>query len=125
MAFLALFSKNSVDYPLMISYNLQCHIGTNLNYLCTIIISIHKMLSFVFSSAELLIISIAICHNCHIKTNKLTIQTILCQNIKMFLPKTLPSFFRMQKKLKTCRNSNLRDFRRSSLGDYVHVAFMS
>ena len=39
----------------------------------------------------------------------------------VFLPKTLPYFFEMQEKLKTCRNSNLRDFRRSSLGDYIHV----
>ena len=33
----------------------------------------------------------------------------------------LPSFFQMQKKLKTWRNSNLRDFGRSSLRDSIHV----
>ena len=31
---------------------LQGHIGTNVNYLCAIIISIHTMLSFGFSRTE-------------------------------------------------------------------------
>ena len=43
----------------------------------------------------------------------------------MFLPKTLPSFSQMQKKLKTSRNLNLRDFRTSTLGDYMHLTFIS
>ena len=30
----------------------------------------------------------------------------------------------MQEKLKACRNSNLRDFRRSYLGDYIYVIFI-
>ena len=32
---------------------------------------------------------------------------------------------KVQEKLNTCRNSNLRDFRRSSLGDYINVTFIS
>ena len=34
-------------------------------------------------------------------------------------------FFQMQGKVKTCRNPNLRGSRRSSLGDYIHVTFIS
>ena len=34
-------------------------------------------------------------------------------------------FFQMQKKLKTCRNLNLRNFGRSFLGDYKHITFIS
>ena len=48
---LDLFAKTlllgSLDYPLVISYNQQCHIGTNVNYLRAIIIS------YAFSRAEL------------------------------------------------------------------------
>ena len=29
---------------------------------------------------------------------------MLCQNVTVFLRKTVPSFFQMQEKLKTCRN---------------------
>ena len=36
----------------------------------------------------------------------------------------LPSFSQMQEKLKTCRNSDLRNFR-SSFGDFIHVTFIS
>ena len=34
-------------------------------------------------------------------------------------------FFKIQSKLKTCRRSNLRNFKRVSLGDYIHVIFIS
>ena len=35
-------------------------------------------------------------------------------------------FLKMRKKLKTCRNLNLRDFRVLSLGDYIiYVTFIS
>ena len=33
--------------------------------------------------------------------------------------------FQMQKKLETCRNSNLTNFRRSSFGDDRNLTFMS
>ena len=42
----------------------------------------------------------------------------------MFLPKTLPSFFQMQEKLKTYRDLNFTDFQRSSLRDYIHITFI-
>ena len=48
---------------------------------------------------------------------------MLSQNVKVFLPKTLPSFFQIQEKLKMCLSLNLRGFRRSSLGDYIYVKF--
>ena len=41
------------------------------------------------------------------------------------LPETLPYFFQMQKKLETCRNSNLTNFRRPSFGNDIHVIFIS
>ena len=48
-ASLASFFQNLfVDYPLVIFYNQQCHDGSNINYLCVIIISIHIILSFVY-----------------------------------------------------------------------------
>ena len=46
---LASFFQNLfVDYPLVIFYNQQCHVRSNINYLCVIIISIHIILSFVY-----------------------------------------------------------------------------
>ena len=43
---LALFPKNLVlRYSSVIPYGQQFHIGTNVNYLCAIIISIHIVLS--------------------------------------------------------------------------------
>ena len=46
---LASFFQNLfVDYPLVIFYNQQCHVGSNINYLCVIIISMHIILSFVY-----------------------------------------------------------------------------
>ena len=43
--------------------------------------------------------------------NKFTISVILFQNVTVFLPRTLTSFFEMLKKLETWRNSNLTNFR--------------
>ena len=51
------------------------------------------------------------------KIKELTIYAVLCQSVKVFLPKTLPSFFQMQEILKPCRKSNLRDLRCLSFGD--------
>ena len=54
---LDLFAKTLLlgflDYSLVISNNQQCHIETNVNYLRAIIISIHLMLLYAFSRAEL------------------------------------------------------------------------
>ena len=33
-------------------------------------------------------------------------------------------FSKIQEKLNTCRNSNVKDFRRLYLGDYIHVKFI-
>ena len=46
-------SKPFVSYPLVVSYPQQCHIGTNENYLCAIIISTH-MLVFEISHSKTL-----------------------------------------------------------------------
>ena len=109
----------------MISYGQQCHNGTDVNYLCAIIISINIMLSSAFSSVAFWITLISFQpylpyviknkHNDHMSNVK--------SNVKVFLPKNLPSFFQIQEKLKTCLSPNLRGFRRSSLGDYIHVKF--
>ena len=58
LASLGSVSQNLVvDYPLVIFCNQQGHIGTNVNYLCAVIISVHMIfLSFVLSRAELWII---------------------------------------------------------------------
>ena len=47
------------------------------------------------------------------------------QIVKVSLPKTSPSLSQTQEKLETCRNSNVRNFGRSSLGDYIRVTFIS
>ena len=50
------------------------------------------------------------------ETNEFTTDAILRQNFAVSLS---------QEKLKTCRDSNLRDFRKSSFWDYVNVSFLS
>ena len=46
-------------------------------------------------------------------------------NISNIITKLHHLFFKIDKKLKTYWNFNLRDFRILSLGDYIHVTFMS
>ena len=54
----------------------------------------------------------------------LTLEAILSQNVTVFLLKTLPSFFQMQEKLETCRNSDLTYFRKPSFSDGINVTFI-
>ena len=54
---------------------------------------------------------------------KETIEAILCQNVTVFLPKTLPSFFQMQEKMNTCRNANFKKLGRQSFGDNLQVTY--
>ena len=42
-----------------------------------------------------------------------------------FLPKTLPSFFQMQEKLETCRNSNLKSLKKPFFRDNINITFTS
>ena len=51
-------------------------------------------------------------------------QYYLCQNVKVFLPKKLPSLFQMQEKLETCQNSSLTNLRRPSLWDDINVTII-
>ena len=84
-----------VNYHLVVSYPQQFHIGIKVSHWCAIIIVIYKTLLFAFSRAEHWIIFISYSHNCHMyrKTKSLTLQAMLCQNVTLFLPKTLPSCF--------------------------------
>ena len=50
--------------------------------------------------------------------------SLALQNVTVFLPKTLLSFFQMQEKLETCRNLNFINSRRPSFGDDINVTFM-
>ena len=43
----------------------------------------------------------------------------------LFLPKTLPSFFQMQEKLETCRNSNLKSLKKPFFRDNINITFTS
>ena len=61
----SIFQNLVVDYPLVVSYNQQCQIETNVNYLCAIIISIQLLLSYASSCAKLWINLITLSHNCH------------------------------------------------------------
>ena len=126
-ASLALLSRKlSVDHYLVVSYPHQCHTGNKVSHWCIIIIAIRIMLLFAFSRAELWIILISYSHNCHMqcKRNKLTIWGILYHNVTVFLPKTIRSSFQIQKKLETCRNSNLAKCRRPSVEEDINVIFI-
>ena len=50
---------------------------------------------------------------------------LLCQNVTVFLTKTLQCLLQIQEKLETCRNLNLANFRRPSFGDDINVTFTS
>ena len=51
------------------------------------------------------------------------LQAMLFQNVTVFLPKTLPSIFKMLEKSGTCQNSNLTYFRRPSFWDDINLGF--
>ena len=95
-----LYFPNVVDYPLVIFYNQECHIGTNVNDLSVIIIRIYIMLSFEFSSAQLRIILIS---------HQSKLSYLKCENAKH----------------ENVSEFEFERFRRSSLGYYIHVTFTS
>ena len=110
------------DYHLMISSNQEIHIGTNINYLCAIIISLYIMLSFAFSCTELWIILLSSQSRLSYVIKKQTNWPY-----KQYYVKTSRCFYKKNYHFASnagrIENANLkeklRDFRRSSLGDYI------
>ena len=100
----------------------SCHIGLYISHWCVILIAMHITLLFAFFRAELWIIFMSYSHNCHVMKNKITLQAIICQNVMVFLPKTLSSFFQKQEKLERCRNFNLTNFRRPFFWDDINLS---
>ena len=82
-----------VNYHLVVSWNRQSHIGTNVSLWHAIIIAIHINLLFVFTRAELWIIVASYSNIRHMsgKTKAVALLAIFCQNITYFYRKP---FFR-------------------------------
>ena len=116
-------SKPFVSYPLVVSYPQQCHIGTNENYLCAIIISTH-MLVFEISHSKTLSNFNKLQPQLYLIQNKQIdyIRNIMSKCLHVFITSFSAFFLKCSKnQRKLCQNFNLRDFRRSSFGDYIHV----
>ena len=70
----------------------------------------YKCIPFNIFSCRSLIVSykmLIIAGICNEKTNELTIYGILCRNVTIFYRQELSSLFKVQEKLKACRNSKL------------------
>ena len=66
-----------------------------------------------------------LCRTCqHFITINYYVSNIL-SNVIVFLPKDLTTFSKMQRKMKTCWNSNLNDFRSPSFGEYLNARTLS